>query len=567
MEIWEGESRFRHHLEVGARGALGAIGFEGEVRVALIGLPLGSAGAAVVFEGKDALERRGRTFGFIDLRELKSLDDRIINQKSGERPDYAFSCALDKLLNRRSSAWRYFLAPQSVVMGDSCVYSAIAVPSADFDRIPQLVNARSSGALAYSSLASHLIWQILYRSWLHLASDPDGPGIISLTTQKFEIIRTATAAFVAYSLDFSGLHSKRDSDMMLSAISALPYEGRAGQGVVAVVPPDPDKVLVRLRLEAPVPIERLHAVRKLMEVATEETNLLLHQAEIYGIGEILPSAHKLEPAPAYIKFEGRGAWTLAQGERNLLKVKDGTSRLPSEAEFDEIGITNRILWLLPGADVDALLRLARAARRNRHGAMLIISADAAEEAQRLAPQAWPVRPAEISDTMMAQLTEMDGGVLVDPQGRCHAIGVILDGVAAGEGDPGRGSRFNNPVRYLGTRQASTNGIPNAVVIVYSSDGVVDALPQYPGVKERALLEHLVTQLIYHAEAAVPDLSDLLVTLRHLRENQFYLSPVQCVVLNEALDRIALLATDLIGQESLLYRFEADPLLKFDLLLR
>jgi hypothetical protein len=34
-----------------------------------------------------------------------------------------------------------------------------------------------------------------------------------------------------------------------------------------------------------------------------------------------------------------------------------------------------------------------------------------------------------------------GGVLIDPNGTCYAIGVILDGIATTKGDPARGSRY------------------------------------------------------------------------------------------------------------------------------
>jgi hypothetical protein len=69
------------------------------------------------------------------------------------------------------------------------------------------------------------------------------------------------------------------------------------------------------------------------------------------------------------------------------------------------------------------------------------------------------------------LTNMDGGVLVDPQGRCHAIAVILDGLAGKKiGTPARGSRYNNSVRYLAGKN-----VPPTIVLCYSSDGDIKIL--------------------------------------------------------------------------------------------
>ncbi|GAA2677923.1 MULTISPECIES: hypothetical protein [Actinosynnema] len=95
----------------------------------------------------------------------------------------------------------------------------------------------------------------------------------------------------------------------------------------------------------------------------------------------------------------RGVWELAHDDAVLFTVKDGVGHLPE-----------------PALDVPRLKALA------------------------------------------AQLTNMDGGVLVDAQGNCHAIGVILDGAANGRGSAARGSRCNNAIRYLG-------GSPRPAVVV------------------------------------------------------------------------------------------------------
>lgn len=562
MVIWDLDWQFRTHLEAATKGTLEAIGFRGEVEGALIGLRHSGDDATVILQRQNntASQNVERAFRDIDIPAIESILKGRGDGPHNERPDYRHSIALQRYLNSSNSnrSWRYFLAPKSATVGDFSVYATLATTSVAIGLAPQLRRTKSDGTVATSSLVSQVIDEILRRSWLHLASDPNGYGMSSLRSQRFELVRAATATIVAEALDPTGLHGTRDSDLLLSSLSALPYEGRVGRGAIIVAAPDSTSIRVNLHLQSPVPIDRLHAVRKLMEVATEKTSLLLYQSAIYGIGEIDDFTENSDTELASIDFTGRNSWRLRQGERTVLQVKDGISQLPDDVDANIAGIAARVSWLFPEANVETLLRLARAARQNRHGAMLIISADAAEESRRLAPQAWAVQPTEISDEMMAQLTDMDGGVLVDPQGRCHAIGVILDGLASGTGDPGRGSRYNNPIRYLRTSKGTEKNIPNAVVVVYSTDGAIDILPPYPRKVEQALIKHLVARLIRNADVSTPDLNDLGFVLQALRDHQFYLSQRQCTDLNEALDRLDQTLTDSAIRDALRQRFDPDP---------
>ena len=67
------------------------------------------------------------------------------------------------------------------------------------------------------------------------------------------------------------------------------------------------------------------------------------------------------------------------------------------------------------------------------------------------------------------MTAIDGAVLLGPDGVCHAIGVILDGLAGDRGDPERGARFNSAVRYVDSRQEV------CLAIVVSEDKTLDVI--------------------------------------------------------------------------------------------
>ena len=46
------------------------------------------------------------------------------------------------------------------------------------------------------------------------------------------------------------------------------------------------------------------------------------------------------------------------------------------------------------------------------------------------------------------LTSLDGALLVDKTGKCHAFGVILDGTAVKQGNPAKGARHNSTLTYI-----------------------------------------------------------------------------------------------------------------------
>ena len=167
------------------------------------------------------------------------------------------------------------------------------------------------------------------------------------------------------------------------------------------------------------------------------------------------------------------------------------------------------------------MSLANAASKNRHGAMLIISSSAAAEAIRLAPQATQTIPSHLMPQAMEQLTNMDGGVLADPQGHCHAIGIILDGTAKGNGDPARGSRYNNAVRYLDSDP------PPAVVLCCSSDGDITILPALKPRRRPSEIEALVQRYVTACSASPPQQRAAAAAEERINDLRFYLSEEQC----------------------------------------
>ena len=115
---------------------------------------------------------------------------------------------------------------------------------------------------------------------------------------------------------------------------------------------------------------------------------------------------------------------------------------------------------------------------------------------------------------MERLTNMDGGVLVDPQGQCHAIGIVLDGTARGNGDPARGSRYNNAVRYLDSDP------PPTVVLCYSSDGDIAILPALRPRRRPSEIEALVQRYVTACSASPPQQRTAAAAEERIRRSPF-----------------------------------------------
>src|SRR5262249_47007561 len=153
--------------------------------------------------------------------------------------------------------------------------------------------------------------------------------------------------------------------------------------------------------------------------------------------------------------------------KRLLHVRYGEASI-SIPDFPEEKFRADLPRVFPGlrpAAVGRLTTLARCAAGQKHGCMLVISSAAAEEAKRLDSQCTCVDPFPLDEAVLGLLTSIDGSVLIDTAGNCHAIGVILDGMASPRCSPERGSRYNSAVRYVFGRS-------DAMAVVKSEDGMV-----------------------------------------------------------------------------------------------
>ncbi|MEM1043586.1 MAG: diadenylate cyclase [Bacteroidota bacterium] len=320
----------------------------------------------------------------------------------------------------------------------------------------------------------------------------------------------------------------------VDAVSALRYEGAEGKGRLLLTDKDGTGVRRTLTLESPVPLKAGRAARKLVEMATSQLDLLATPvAGIYGLGTADPDDDPSEERVFEVVFLKGNAWELRHAGVPLMRVAGGIPELPRDpiqrADFDTL--VKRVLGSPGDLDPDALWTAVEAARRQRHGTLLVVSTGAASEAARLAAQSTPVEPVTLTPALVHAVSAIDGAVLVDAAGTCHAVGAILDGMAADGGDPGRGARYNSAHRYVETAARDLGHRTLAVVV--SEDGMVDALPALRPQLDLAEIETRLADLRHHRENPHESRTLFCRTEAWLRKHAFYLDAEQCEEVNEA----------------------------------
>lgn len=252
-------------------------------------------------------------------------------------------------------------------------------------------------------------------------------------------------------------------------ISALPYESRVGAGRMLVADVDNRSIDIAVCFQPSIVVTEYKRVRKLLEMCRSGMHLLSSSQYVWGVGTLKQSLNH-EADIFQIEFVGHYQWELWHLDKRLMTVKNGEPRLPTC--MVDPGVLDRSLRRkfpnITNAGVAKLGDVATWASNQRHGTTVIISTNAASESKRLSSNSGVV-PFTPDEATIIGSTSVDGALMLDMEGKCHGMGLILDGYA-GEGEsPSRGARYNSAVRYTRNRD-------DCLAVVVSVDGIVDILP-------------------------------------------------------------------------------------------
>jgi hypothetical protein len=369
---------------------------------------------------------------------------------------------------------------------------------------------------------------------------PD-PGLGIGNREADEIIRAAgrrLAWETAFRVDPDAIEGIYDFFNSCNKISSLKYEQADGRGKLVLAREDHKSIQTWIAFDDNIKLNDYRRSRKLLELVSHGSALHINSHRIFGLVDENVNLDDGEDVEDLfeVRFLGHHHWELSYKGHVLMGVKFGEPYLPKI-----IGYESKLLQDLPrlfpeitNNTCNILVSLVQQAEKERHGTLLLISSEAALESKRLRNQATPIKITLLTPELLSHLTGIDGAVLIDPNGHCHAIGVILDGLATSQGNPSRGARFNSAVRYV--ESAFERGISSLAVIV-SEDGGVDFFPNLRPRIKRLLIDRALDELASISK-------ELNISFRRynrlydwLRLHRFYLLQEDCNKINLLIQEI------------------------------
>lgn len=259
-------------------------------------------------------------------------------------------------------------------------------------------------------------------------------------------------------------------------ISALSYESSFSNGSILLLDPtqfDRIETYKKLRFKKEIPLSSHRHVRKILELCNAETALLSDGVSIYATVDLTANLDTFT-----IEFNSPLGWQLNYNHNKLMQVTYEEAYIP-KPKISFFEFSRKYKHLQPNIESKKIVQLYRIileATKQKKGTILIISKNARSEAYRLRNQGFLIEPLPLKPELILSITSIDGAVLLDPDGVCHGIGVILDGLATEKGDPSRGARYNSVVRYVHTI-AQNDQYTNCISVVISEDGYVDIISE------------------------------------------------------------------------------------------
>jgi len=386
--------------------------------------------------------------------------------------------AVEQTLKQADSGSAFF-ASESILVNGYLVLVVIRIDRAQYKTHYRLErDTVQKGDISYS--VGRSLIETTIRAYLAALTDvlerPE-PGRDLLRSLDRSIVRRAAAEQLMRGPAWAGgdLMGLGDIYEICNTLSLQRYEGAESMGRLVFVRPDHPAITIILKLRSPVPIHSHGAIRKLLQMASDKLCLFCDSREVYGLGTVDGYDGKSEDL-FEVRFLKRFTWELVHAGHVMMHCRDGKPQLRPPGPAPE-PIREALERVFPGKKIDRLVELCMSVAGQPHGAMLVVTPSAADEAVRLAKQATVIEPFALTPELIDLVTAVDGAVLVDLDGTCHAIGVILDGLAHDRCTSTRGARYNSGVRYAYQRD-------DRVVLVKSEDGMVNVLPEPALVRAR-----------------------------------------------------------------------------------
>jgi hypothetical protein len=448
-----------------------------EPRAFLVGLPHAGLGARDPIVVKQALDYGPQTDpdGAEYATQLKhQLDRRWADllastpPASLKRPDILLQAATgetDALLNKDT-----IFLPSPTTKGCYDVYLLLQVDLDGVTRLPRFLRSDAPEDGRFASWAAHSFldaarWQLMF----DLTAELEAPQLnrygLSRNLNK-EHFATDVADIFLYRINRTFNRTNSGLFREITNLSSRMYEGQVCRSRIVLAKRTHPAVRLVVTFVEPIHLGNASLARKLVQTASDSLCLLWDGEKEALVGLCTVSAYKAAQEDLFdVVFRGHLAWDLQHDRRCLMEVRDGVPYIPV-GRFSRERL-QEALEIFHEPEVDRLVALVEQAIQQKHGTMVVISSEAQAEAKRLVPSLG-IEPCILPTEAISGMTGIDGALLVDPAGVCHALGVILDGLSVNTwGGVSRGARYNSAVRYVRSRGGC------ALAIVISEDGDVD----------------------------------------------------------------------------------------------
>ncbi len=410
-------------------------------------------------------------------------------------------------------------------VGDYYVVPVIQVPESIFSQFPPLkIPATNDPHFPQGdrSLIHSSISIVLEEASKELLTPEPGRFIIPDMRSPAEIVHNAADGFMRIpALLIGDKYSYDNLFERFNIISSLLYEGIRGTGHLVLVDPESESVEYFVRFKVPVPFRQPRWARKVLQMATSNVALIANSEEIFGLGK-LKDGHDEGALDAFtINFLDHYHWELQCGTQVLMYSRYREPRLPQES-ISQDQFTANYKRLFPDASTNDCVHswtLFKTVAHQHHGSMIVVAEDAQDESERLARQGMGISPVLMTPMLLERVSWIDGTIIIDQHGFCHAVGVILDGEAAPECTPSRGSRYNSALRYVLSSKR------RRLAIVVSDDRTVDVIPMLRPQIKRGEIEREIGELAsatldtYHKSRMWLDAHRFYLNVRAMRPSQ------------------------------------------------
>lgn len=439
--------------------------------------------------------------------------DEFFNPISMRRPEYCSNGTpeqWEKIKKEQSDSEReqeYFLVSGNVDHGKEITIECVLFPAAKAYQkiITYILNQMLSKVGRIEDLISKEIRESIFRDW-HL--------------------KNKTILMEQYAQNFLSKNNLPSAERLIE-LSAQKYEGSESEARIYI---DNENINQKNKIctfsmtgkgDRNLNNNSLRPIRKLMEISKRNKLQLLVDQNLDITGLIVVDEKEdteINENSTYICFLGYMKWSIYVNGKEEVCYREGKYFVNSSLEKDMYDakveeFERRLSKEKPNVH-DTIYKivqeLVRILKEQKHGTIVILTDDISE-AKRLcnmnrgilidefeeqnfySSDNWLYRTIvsdiiNVSDVLeeivqnnidfdadkLLSITGIDGALFMDLNGKCTALGVIVDGEALVKGDSGRGARYNSINNYI-LQKGSKNIY---VALIFSEDGGVDIVDNF-----------------------------------------------------------------------------------------